>query len=123
MINLFRRPTESSFQIRSEERDRELDRELVVRIALALDGAVQATEAQKNGLRNRMDEVISIAAIVGGNEIDEYLTRDESRSKILLASDAEIKRGQARLETLGQHLSHFKFLKAALRSRFPDCQI
>jgi hypothetical protein len=120
MINLFRRRTESSFQIRSAERDGGLDRELIVRIALALDEAVQETEAQKNGLRNRMDEVISIAAIVGGNEIDEYLTRDEGRSNILLASDSEIKRGQARLESLGQNLSHFKFLKAALRSRFPD---
>jgi hypothetical protein len=107
MINLFRRRTESSFQIRSVERDRELDRELIVRIAVALDQAVQVTEAQKNGLRNRMDEVISIAAIVGGNEIDEYLTRDEGRSNILLASDAEIRRGQARLGTLGQRLSHF----------------
>jgi hypothetical protein len=120
MIKLFRRRTESSFQIRSVERDREVDRELVGRIALALDEAVQATEAQKKGLRNRIDEVVSIAAIVGGNETDEYLTRDEVRSNILLASDAEIKRGQARLEALEQHLSHFRFLKAALRSRFPD---
>jgi hypothetical protein len=120
MINLFWRRTESSFQNRSPERDRQLDRELSARIARALDEAVQATEAQKNGLRNRMDEVVSIAAIVGGNETDEYLTRDEGRSNILLASDAEIKRGEARLKTLEQHLSHFEFLRAAFRSRFPD---
>jgi len=35
-------------------------------------------------------------------------------------SDGEIARGQARLKTLDEHLSHFRFLMAALQMRFPD---
>jgi len=34
--------------------------------------------------------------------------------------DKEIANGQHRLEQLSQTIKHFKFLKAALLSRFPD---
>jgi hypothetical protein len=68
----------------------------------------------------RLDDVISRAAIVGGNDTEDYLTRTEDRSKMLGDSDAEIRRGQARLAIIEQNISHFKFLRAALQSRFPD---
>jgi Trp operon repressor len=73
---------------------------------------LQKIEAQR-GLKGRLDDVIARAAIVGGNDIDDFLTRDEVRSTLLAGSDGEITRGQARLKTL----DHFKFLKAALRGR------
>ena len=75
------------------------------------------------GLKARIDDVLSRAAIVGGNDIDDYLTRTEDRSTMLSNSDAEITRGDERLKVLDQNIVHIKFLKAALRSRFPDLKI
>ncbi|XIA62317.1 hypothetical protein ACFIOY_22195 [Bradyrhizobium sp. TZ2] len=70
-----------------------------------------------------MDDVISRAAVVGGNDADEFLTRSEDRSEMLRNSEAEMKRGQERLTTLETNISHFRFLKTALRSRFPDSKL
>ena len=89
-------------------------------VAAAIDEALQKIEAQRAGLKGRLDDVIARSAIVGGNDIGDFLTRDEVRSTLLVGSDGEITRGQARLKTLDEQLSHFKFLKAALRSGFPD---
>ena len=82
--------------------------------------ALHKVEAQRDGLKRRLDDVIARAAIVGGNDLDDFLTRDEARSTLLAASDGEIARGQARLKTLDEQLSHFEYLKAALQTRFPD---
>ena len=119
LINLFRR-SDGPFRTRSASRDQELDHELVGRVASAIDEALQKIEAQRDGLKRRLDDVIARAAIVGGNDLDDFLTRDEARSALLAASDGEIARGQARLKTLDEQLSHFEYLKAALQTRFPD---
>ena len=60
---------------------------------------------------------------MGGNDIDDYLTRTEDRSDMLKQSDAEIRRGQERLKVIDQNISHFRFLRTELQSRFPDCKI
>jgi hypothetical protein len=67
-----------------------------------------------------MDGVLSRAAIVGGNDIDDYLTRTKDRSTMLSKSDAEIGRGEERLKVLDQNIVHVKFLKTAMQTRFPD---
>jgi len=121
LTNLFRRSgTDGSFRTREPRRDEELDNEVVGQVASAIDEAMQKVEAQRDGLQRRLDDVIARAAIVGGNDLDDFLTRDEARSTLLAASDGEIGRGQLRLKTLDEQLSHFKYLKAALQARFPD---
>jgi hypothetical protein len=75
------------------------------------------------GLQKRMDDVIARAAVVGGNDADEFVTRSEDRSEMLKKSDADIKRGQARLSAIDNNISHFRFLKTALQSRFPDSKL
>ena len=112
-INLFR------FRTRTPGRDQELDDQLVGQVASAIDKALQKVEAQRDGLKRRLDDVIARAAIVGGNDIDDFLMRDEGRATLLAASDDEITRGQARLKALDEQLLHFKFLKSALQTRFP----
>ena len=79
--------------------------------------------SERIGLKARIDDVLSRAAIVGGNDIDDYLTRTEDRSTMLSNSDAEIARGEERLKVLDQNIVHVKFLKTALRTRFPDLKI
>ena len=121
LVNLFRRSgANGPFRTRAPGRDQELDNQLVSQVAAAIDEALQKVEGQRDGLKRRLDDVIARAAIVGGNDLDDFLTRDETRSTLLAASDREIARGQARLKTLDEQLSHFRFLRTALRSRFPD---
>lgn len=121
LINLFRRSRpDGPFRTRAPTRDQELDDHLIGQVASAIDQALQKVQAQRDGLKRRLDNVIARAAIVGGNDIDDFLTRDEARSTLLAASDSEIARGETRLKTLDEQLSHFKFLKAALQTRFPD---
>jgi hypothetical protein len=120
---LFRSRTKGRFQARSSERDASADEQAVISIAVAIDLVLERAEAERTGLKRRLDDVISRAAIVGGNDIEDYLTRAVDRSKMLSDSDAEIRRGQARLAVIEQNISHFKFLRTALQTRFPDAKI
>ena len=120
MIKLFR---SEAFQARSPERDAAKDHDAVRSVAAVLDQVLAQAEAERAGLKNRIDTVLAHAAIVGGNDIDDYVTRDEDRAKMLRDSDAEIRRGEERLKVIEQNISHFKFLKAELQARFPDSKI
>ena len=112
-----------AFQARSPERDAAKDDDAVRSVAAALDRVLAQAEAERSGLKERIDTVLAQAAIVGGNDIDDYVTRDEARAKMLRNSDAEIRRGEERLKVIEQNIAHFQFLKAALQSRFPDSKI
>ena len=111
------------FRARSKERDADTDNEAIRSIASAIEAALNIAENERIGLKARIDDVLSRAAIVGGNDLDDYLTRAEDRSTMLNNSDAEIARGEERLKVLDQNIVHVKFLKTALRTRFPDLKI
>ena len=119
----FRSRARDGFRARSSERDANADQEAVSSVAVAIDLVLEKAETERTGLKRRLDGVISRAAIVGGNDTEDYLTRTEDRSKMLSASDAEIRRGQARLAAIEQNISHFKFLRTALQTRFPDVKM
>ncbi len=120
MFRLFRSPSDSGFKARSLKRDADTDRRAVKSVADAINLVLEQAEAERAGLKRRMDEVTSRAAVVGGNDADEFLTRTEDRTDMLRKSDDELKRGQERLSAIETNISHFRFLKAVLRSRFPD---
>jgi hypothetical protein len=119
----FRFRSDDGFRARSPERDAGTDNEAVRSIADAIDAALNKAETERTGLQGRMDDVVSRAAIVGGNDIDDYLTRTEDRSAMLSESEAELRRGQERLKVLDQNISHFRFLRTALQTRFPSIRI
>ena len=120
MLETFFRKPSLSFKARSPERDAELVETQVNNVSSALHHAVREIEAQRDGLRRRLDAVITRAAVIGGNDIDESLTRDETDAAVLTASDAEIARAETRLKVLERQLSDFKTLVATLHSLFPD---
>ncbi len=60
------------------------------------------------------------AVVLTGNCADEYLTREAVDSHLLDQCEAEISKGQRRLDELTSNIAHFKFLRAALLTRFPD---
>jgi len=114
------RTQSQDFRVRSVERDADTDRSRVSSVWGALDGAIRAAEQEQSGLSRRVEDILGRAAVTFGNGTDEYLERDplDSRHQTLFSN--EISNGQRRLEELTATLAHFRFLKAALLSRFPD---
>ena len=123
IMQLFRFGSDDSFRARSPERDATTDNDAVRSIASAIDLALNNAEAERTGLKGRIDDVLARAAIVGGNDIEDYLTRTEDQSAMLSDSDAEIRRGQERLRVIDQNILHFEFLRTALQTRFPDAKL
>jgi hypothetical protein len=89
-------------------------------IMAAIDDALQAAESEQSGLNRRVDDVLARAAVTLGNGTDEYLEREPLDNYHQDLFDAEIANGQRRLKELAAAITHFKFMKAAVLSRFPD---
>lgn len=119
MMNLFFR-AQNYFKSRSVERDFETDRSRVTAVAAAIDAALHSCEAEHAGLSRRMEDVGTRTAMTVGNDADEYLYRDAADSQALALLETEMVNGELRLKELALTISHFKFLKTALLSRFPD---
>lgn len=114
------RPGDRDFKVRSAERDAETDRSRVSSILEAIEEAIRKAEQEQTGLNRRVEDVLARAAVTFGNGTDEYLERDPLDSHHQTLFSNEISNGQRRLRELATTVSHFKFLKAAVLSRFPD---
>ena len=114
------RRSEEGFKARSAERDAETDRARIGSIMAAIEAALQAAESEQSGLGRRVDDVLARAAVTLGNGTDEYLEREALDNYHQDLFDAEISNGQRRLKELATEIAHFKFMKAAVLSRFPD---
>jgi hypothetical protein len=103
---------------RSQGRDAEIAR--VDLIIAAIDYALHTAEVEKVSLSQRVDDVLSRAAVTFGSGTDEYLEREplNNHHQNLLA--AEMSNGQQRLKELTTEITHFEFIKAALLGKFPD---
>ncbi|MGY3545320.1 hypothetical protein ACVWXP_003753 [Bradyrhizobium sp. USDA 4463] len=115
----FRRE-DKGFKARSAERDAETDRVRIYAIMTALDTALQQAEREQAGLNRRVDDALARASVTFGNGTDEYLEREplDNHHQDLFAAD--ISNGQRRLKELARTISHLKFVKAAMLTRFPD---
>ena len=85
-------------------------------IQTALDGA----EKEKAGLSQRVDDALAFAAVTMGAATDEYLEREPLNDHHQSLFNAEIKYGERRLSELATMISHLKFIKAVMLTRFPD---
>ena len=108
------------FKARSVDRDAETDSSRVGSILEAIENALHAAEQEQVGLSRRVEDVLARAAVTMGNDSDEYLEREPLDSHHQNLFGAEISNGQRRLKELAGTITHFKFLKAATLSRFPD---
>ncbi|MBR1222500.1 hypothetical protein JQ557_31195 [Bradyrhizobium sp. U87765 SZCCT0131] len=121
MFQLFSRARSGgTFRARSAGRDAETDGGRIASIVQAIDGAVGAAETEWSGLNTRIDDVLARAAVTLGNDSDEYLHREPLDTHHQNLFDQEIANGQRRLDELSHSIKHFKFVKAALLSRFPN---
>jgi hypothetical protein len=92
----------------------------VTSILDAIENALSAAEQERSGLNRRVEDVLARAAVTMGNGTDEYLERDALDGYHQDLFSTEISNGQRRLKELATTITHFKFLKAAVLSRFPD---
>jgi hypothetical protein len=113
-------PADQDFKARSADRDAETDRLRVSSVLQAMENALHATEQEQSGLNRRVEDVLSRAAVTFGNGTDEYLQREPLDSHHQDVFSTEISNGQRRLKELAAAITHFKFLMAAMLSRFPD---
>ena len=107
------------FKARSTDRDAETDLARLTSIFDSIDEVIRSAEAELSGLTRRVDDALARASVTGGNDSDEYLTRDAVDEHYLDRLGSEISRGQRRLQELSTDIAHFKFLKATMVSRFP----
>ncbi|KWV46019.1 hypothetical protein AS156_22155 [Bradyrhizobium macuxiense] len=111
---------DDGFRARSPERDAETDRARIDSIMAAIETALHAAESEQSGLSRRVDDVLARAAVTFGNGTDEYLEREELDNHHQDLFTTEIANGQRRLKELASEIAHFKFMKAAVLSRFPN---
>ncbi|TYL93562.1 hypothetical protein FXB40_21945 [Bradyrhizobium rifense] len=111
---------EQTFRARSPERDADTDRTRIEAIMVAIEDALHAAEREQSGLNRRVEDVLARAAVTIGNGNDEYLEREALDNHHQDLFDKEILNGQRRLKELSASIAHFKFLKAAMLSRFPE---
>jgi hypothetical protein len=112
--------SDRDFKARSADRDAETDRLRVGSILEAIEKALLAAEQEQSGLNRRVEDVLARAAVTFGNGTDEYLEREALDNHHQDLFSTEISNGQRRLKELATTITHFKFLKAAMLSRFPD---
>lgn len=110
----------SDFKARAPGRDTETDRSRIKSILLAVENSLSSAEAEHSGLSRRVDDVLALAAVTIGNGSDEYLSREPLDSHHQDLFGIEISNGQRRLQELALAISHFRFLKTVILSRFPD---
>ncbi len=111
------------FKVRSPQRDEETDHQRVEGVMNAIEAALQAAEREQKGLSERVEEVLARAAVTVGNASDEYLDREPLDTHHQGLFSEEISNGQSRLKSLADAISHFKFLRTAVLSRFPDYKL
>ena len=111
---------DEGFRARSPERDAETDRARIDSIMAAIETALHAAESEQSGLSRRVEDVLARAAVTFGNGTDEYLEREALDNHHQDLFTTEISNGQRRLKELVGEIAHFKFMKAAVLSRFPN---
>jgi hypothetical protein len=111
------------FQARSANRDAENDRARTLSILRSIEDALEGAKAEHTGLTSRINDVIARAAVTLGNDFDEYLTREPEDKHYQDLLSAEMANGQRRLKELEMTIGHYKFLKTALITRFPDLKL
>ena len=111
------------FKVRSSERDEDTDRQRIATVMNAIETVLSAAENEQKGLKLRVEDVLARAAVTVGNASDEYLDREPLDTQHQDLFSEEISNGQRRLKSLADTITHLKFLRAAVLSRFPDYKL
>ncbi len=108
------------FKARSVERDTETDQARIGSVMSALETALHDAEREQAGLTRRVDDALARAAVTFGNGTDEYLEREPLDNYHQHLFEVDICNGQRRIKELAATISHLKFIRAAVLTRFSD---
>jgi len=72
----------------------------VMQIVKAIDAAVSMSRSERDGLCRRVADELSIAAVLSGNGIDEFIERGVGDVLRVRKYETEIANGQRRLDCL-----------------------
>jgi hypothetical protein len=111
------------FKTRLADRDAETDRVRIASIMAAIQTALDGAEKEKAGLSQRVDGALAFAAVTMGAATDEYLEREPLNDHHQSLFNSEIKNGERRLSELATMISHLKFIKAVMLTRFLDSKL
>ena len=89
----------------------------------AIETVLSAAETEQKGLNQKVEDVLARAAVTVGSASDEYLDREPLDNLHQSLFGEEISNGQRRLKSLADTISHFRFLRSAVLSRFPDYKV
>jgi hypothetical protein len=89
----------------------------------AIQTVLDDADKEKVGLSRRVDDALARAAVTLGNDTDEYLEREPLDDYHQSLFTLEIKASERRLGELATMISHLKFIKAAMLTRFPDSKL
>lgn len=109
-------------KVRSRERDTKTDHSRIDSAISAIEAALNSAEAEQDGLNKRIEDVLARASVTVGNATDEYLDREPHRRHHLDSFDTELARGEERIRQLSTMIEHFRSVRAAMLSKFPDCR-
>jgi hypothetical protein len=118
MLKYFSRAPADQFRTRSRNRDSLSDRTLLDPIEAAIRRAIGSLEAEKEGLRGRMDDALSRAAIVAGNDVYEHDTRDAAKTSALTDFEHQVTVARARLLVVDEHIAGLNLIHSLFRNRF-----
>jgi hypothetical protein len=111
------------FKTRLADRDAETHRVRIASIMATIQTVLDDAEKEKVGLSRRVDDALALAAVTMGTATDEYLERESLNDHHQSLFNLEIKNGERRLSELATMISHLKFIKAAMLTRFPDFKL
>ena len=123
MLQVLLRARANTFKARSPVRDGDTDHTRAASILRSIEHELEDANAEHAGLTSRINDVLARAAVTLGNDSDEYLTRDPEDGHHQNLLNTEIANGQRRLNELETTIGHFRFLKTALITRFPDLKL
>jgi hypothetical protein len=104
----------STFQFRSEARDRQTDQERIASIDSAIETAIRAADAERTALGLRVEEARVQASFLTGTDSYEQDSREPQKEAQLKDSENRLRRGEARLIELERHIAKLHHIRSAV---------
>jgi hypothetical protein len=102
------------FRIRSSQRDATADANRLAPIEQSIQKAIADAEAEKKGLKQRIEKQRGQASMSMGNEVYGDLEREPDAEKSLSKAEKDLSQGLARVRELNAHLEHLHRVLAVL---------
>ena len=104
----------STARFRSAGRDQETDERRLATVKSAVRQALEDAQRERSALGQRLEEARTRATILAGTDTYEHEARLPEKSAGLAESEAEMRRAEARLLDLDQHISKLQRIEATI---------